>query len=587
MFPAFTVGLVIFLGFSAAALKAQKPLEIDETLFLDFSIPSTHSAAEDLQPSQVEISLGKKNRELTCLIKVDPSSFALSNPNSWIVINQIRGEQALVFLLDLNSLDPVSLENAKSIIKSLVSSLDDGSRRFMLVSLGSQLRFLQSFTSDSAKFLAGLDSVASNQPRLDYKTLISELANIFTIQYRQDKDQALEEAIREGNIFLNEIRNRTEASVEGLGMFADWFETLSGPKNVLLFSAGYPVNPAPVVQDILRTYNEAAGPGISPSQRSARVGGGDDNVSPGDTASSLGQPDSMSQGTMSSSLLSAKMGSDRETVSSEDLRNLVVRLNRRQITIHAFDSRDVRADSLTASGITELPSQLVGRHNSSHITAGKEFLREITSPTGGSLIASEGDIIQMAAHNRGLTTYLAGIKIDKKRKLEEAQLDAGISIKGTGDDLAPVSHRATPFSLDEVSSDENLAGVFNFPEYHHDFSASFDYSVDGDEITGSVSVSPRELGFVIDNNSYLCMLEVFGLLTDSQGNPVTGNKKYTFAKQFPLRMDAGQYKSFLARDSVSASASATGITPGNYVLTMVARQPRTGLLAASKIPVSF
>ena len=83
------------------------------------------------------------------------------------------------------------------------------------------------------------------------------------------------------------------------------------------------------------------------------------------------------------------------------------------------------------------------------------------------------------------------------------------------------------------------------------------------------------------------MLEILGLLTDSEGNPVTGNKKYTFAKQFPLRMNAEQYRGLLGRESVTATASAKGINPGEYLLTIVVRQPRTGLLSAAKMNVAF
>ena len=164
-----------------------------------------------------------------------------------------------------------------------------------------------------------------------------------------------------------------------------------------------------------------------------------------------------------------------------------------------------------------------------------------------------------------------------------------MEIKGnagaTAEDLA-LKYRTTPFNIYPPGSDETLMGIFNFPGYYHDFSPAYDYKINRDEIIGNVAVSPRELGFVKDNNSFFCMLEIFGLLTDSEGKPVTGDKKYTFAKQFPLRMNAEQYKGFLTRDTVSASASAKGIKAGDYLLTMVVRQPRTGLLSASRMNVT-
>ena len=58
------------------------------------------------------------------------------------------------------------------------------------------------------------------------------------------------------------------------------------------------------------------------------------------------------------------------------------------------------------------------------------------------------------------------------------------------------------------------------------------------------------------------MLEIFGLLADSSGTPLTGDKKYTFAKQFPIRRNEAQLQSLMKMKSVSANASAEGIKPG-------------------------
>ena len=373
-------------------------------------------------------------------------------------------------------------------------------------------------------------------------------------------------------------------------MFADWFKGLSGPKHVLLFSGGYPLKPGPVVQDILRTYNQSKGAVGAPSGR-GRTGskaGVGDNITPGDTADGMGvaSSDNASQEILSSALLSAKTGSDTETVSSKNLDKLISRLNSNQLILYAFDSRDVRADSLSASSVAGLPNQLVGRHNSSHITAGREFLEFITVPTRGILIADSGEIAP-TLNKKSDITYLVGVKADRKKKSEEEKLKASVEIMGPSGKTDLLTARTTPFPLNSVTSDEALVSVLNFPGYYHDFSAAFDYVINQDEITGNAAVSPRELGFRKENNNYICMLEIFGLLTDSEGKPLTGNKKYTFAKQFPLRMNAEQYKDLLARKTVSVSASAKGINPGEYLLTMVVRQPNTGLLSASRMNVKI
>lgn len=583
---------LVTLKAATGDIQAQKSINPEEVLFIDFSVSGDDHSASALKPEQIKLSTGGKIREISYLSRIDPSSFSVSDPNSWIVVNQLRGSQSLIILLDLNSLDNAAMETARATVKSLLASIPDNSgKRFMLASLGTRLSFLKSFTPDKAEIIDSLDNIQAASKRLDYKSLIESIATIFTVQYRQDKDQALEESIREGNIFLVELRNRAEASVEGLGMFADWFKGLSGPKHVLFFSGGYPMRPGPVVQDILRTYNQSKGSVEAPSGRGrGGMGGGGDNISPGDTADSKGgaSSDNPSADLLSPALLSAKLGSDNESVSSKDLEELIGKLNSNQLILYAFDSRDSRSDGLATSSVSGLPSQLVGRHNSSHITAGREFLKFITEPTRGSLISDPGEI-EPAMTNGGDITYLAGIKADRKNRAGIEKSKVKIEINDTsgsyGEGLL-LNIRSSPFPLNAVTSDEALAAVFNFPGYHHDFSTAFDYVMNKDEITGNIAVSPRELGFVKDKNSYICMLEVFGLLTDSEGKPVTQNKQYTFAKQFPLRMNADQYKDFLTRKTISASASAKGIKPGEYLLTMVVRQPRTGLLSASKMNVT-
>ncbi len=582
--------LLLVLNTMTAGLLAQKAVNPEELLFIDFSVSADSPAGMDLQPDQLKISMGNKPGEISYLSRIDPSSFKVSDPNSWMVINQLRGNQALIILLDLNSLDAPALETVRTTVKSLLQSMpEDSSQRFLLASLGTRLTFHQFFTSDKSEILASLDKISSTEKRLDYRSLIESIATIFNVQYRQDLDQAIEESIREGNLFLIEMRNRAEASVEGLGMFADWFKGLSGPKHVLFFSGGYPLKPGPVVQDILRTYNQSKGAVGAPSGRGKPgMGGGANNITPGDTADGMGiaSSDNASQELLSSALLSAKIGSDIETVSSKNLDKLISRLNSNQLILYAFDSRDVRSDSLSSSSVAGLPTQLVGRHNSSHITAGREFLEFITVPTRGMLIGDSGKIAA-TLNNRSDVTYLAGIKADRKKKSDEDKLKVSVKVMEPSEKTGLLTARTTPFTLNSVASDAALASVFNFPGYYHDFSTSFDYVVNQDEITGNAAISPRELGFKKENNNFVCMLEIFGLLTDSEGKPLTGNKKYTFAKQFPLRMSAEQYKGLLARKTVTVSASAKGINPGEYLLTMVVRQPNTGLLSASKMNVKI
>ena len=142
---------LISLNFSTWDLRAQKAINPEELLFVDFSV-----------------SLGNKSREISYLSRIDPSSFKVSDPNSWLVINQLRGSQALVILLDLNSLDAASLENVRTTVKSLLRSMPENTgQRFMLASLSSRLTFHQFFTAEKSEIITSLDSISAPSKRLD------------------------------------------------------------------------------------------------------------------------------------------------------------------------------------------------------------------------------------------------------------------------------------------------------------------------------------------------------------------------------------------------------------------------------------
>lgn len=535
--------------------QEQKPVDPDNMLFLDFSVSGNGKPGNDLLPGQVKLLVDGVSRDIAYFSRISPAAVIPDDPNSWIVANQLRGQHALVMVLDLNNLDNAALNSTRLNIKSMLENLPENhNEKLMLVTLGNQVTMVQPFTSDGTKILEALDAVKSTTSRLDYKSLIESISEIFTIQYDQNPGQAMDEGIREANQFMIQISNRTQSAISGLEMFTEWFTSLSGPKNVLLFSGGYPRIPAPVVNDIIRAFNQT------------------------DAARDIYPP----------SLLSAKIGSGGEALSSAAIDSLISKFNRNQLILSAFDSRDVKSDGLAASNIRWMPRRLVASHNSSHITAGREFLRGVSEPTGGNLISDPINLLEEAnGSNRAL--YIIGVEGASGEEPGDKGLDIEIIINdpsGSSSNLE-VQSRSGFYTLLSGSSDEVLTGAFQFPFYFRDFSVNFKVGTDEEQITVQAEIPPDALQFTRDRDDYFCMLEVFGLLADSNGTPLTGEKKYTFAKQFPIRRNEGQLQSLLKMKSVSANASADGIKPGEYTLIVVVRQPRTGLLSASKMNIKM
>ncbi len=556
--PCLILAIILFTLQITPAMggTVQKAIDPDNMLFMDFSVSDNDKTIIGLQPGQVKLMVNGVKRDIGYFSRIAADNLRADDPNSWIVANQLRGQHTLVLVLDLNSLDNAALNSTRLSIKSMLNDLpDDNREKLMLVTLGSQISFVQTFTSDKTKIFDALDTIKSTSNRLDYKSLIESISEIFTIQYDQNPGQAMDEAIREANQFQIQIRNRTQAAVAGLEMLTDWFTGLSGPKNVLLFSGGYPRIPTPVVTDILRAYNQS----------------------------------NASRDIMPPSLFSAKMGSGGETLTAERMNSLISKFNRNQLTLSTFDSRDVKSDGLAASQIRWMPSRLVASHNSSHITAGHEFLRGISEPTGGILISNPDNLLDEASGSSRVF-YIVGITGEAGEEPGEKNLDIAIEINdptGLPNPSLKVNRREKFFTLVSGSSDEVLTGAFQFPYYYRDFSVNFDVGINGDQVTVQASIPPDSLRLIKEREDYFCILEVFGLLTDSNGKPLTGDKKYTFAKQFPIRRNETQLQSLLKMKSVSASASAQGIKPGEYTLTVIVRQPRTGLMSASKMNITI
>lgn len=549
--------LFVFLAVPLTGIPAlgQEP-DADSTYFLDLRVAGDSGTPPELSQEDIKVSVDGQPREIQYFSMISPSLLETASPDSWIIANQMRGIHTMIIALDLNNLDYAALNSTKISLRSILDSLPENhNQKMMLVTLGMDMKVIQTFTSDVNKIYESLETVQSGFEKSDYKTLIESISEVFTINYDQSPEQAMNEAIREANRFLADVSSRMKSSVAGLDMLAEVMADLAGPKNLLFISGGYPMVPEPVVQDIIRAYNE------------------------NDAARQI----------LPASLLSAKLGLGGETISPGTMQSLLEKLNRNQITVFAFDSRDANADGLASSGIRWLPQRLVARHNSSHITAGREFMRMLAGPTKGEVFSSPEGILEHIRTDRQ-SHYLLGIEGEAGEAPAEVDVMVNVEASGGNNEGTPsvqVYSREGFFRLTRGSSEEALKGAFNFPYYYRDFSVSFNLGTAGDQVTLQAVIPTGSLSFVEERESHFCILEVYGIITDSSGKAVTNDKKYTFARQYPIRMNDSQMQNLLSRDSVTANASADGIPPGEYALTVVVRQPRTGLISASRMQIKL
>ena len=192
-----------------------------------------------------------------------------------------------------------------------------------------------------------------------------------------------------------------------------------------------------------------------------------------------------------------------EALASATINSLTSKFNRNQLILYTFDSRDVKSDGLAASNIRWLPQRLVASHNSSHITAGREFLRGVSEPTGGNLISDHVNIMEeVRGFNRSF--YIVGVEGAAGEEPGDKGLDIEIVINdpsGLSNNLE-VKSRGGFYTLLAGSSDEVLTGAFQFPFYFRDFSVNFKVGTNEEQITVQAEIPPEALQFIKDRNDY-------------------------------------------------------------------------------------
>lgn len=524
-------------------------------------------AVADLKRDEIRLRENGRDREIAFFQFIDVRP-RVARPSGWEGQaeapetpqpgNGPGGRIPTIVVVDLNSMDLSGLRHSAESVHIFLRSLLASREPVMLVALGDGMTVLQPFTTRYGEVLYALSDIKRTSGLLTYGGLIEQLATNYRALGCQECDP-LGQSIHDCRDFLREMRNRNDAAVKALGELADYVGDLPGRKHVILFSSGYPIKAFNAVLELIDAF------AILHPPSAARL---------------------LGAGFSLRSLLSAKLGAVGQWDSLDPLAQALNRLNAGQATVYAIDSRGLVAKSLATSsqissstapsGAINRVMQLAARYNRDDISAPQEFLKTTAEQTGGRVFINRNDLEQgvRQAFEDGRAYYLIGFVPVEEGGRKRVKIDVDVSRKGV-----EIRHRRSYFAAADPDGDSVLTSAFKFPGAYFDFPIQLRLGRGATGLEIEADVPTGALRFGGEEGKRKLTLELYGALLDESGKWVDG--KFSFARRFPLELDADAYAKLMERENVTAPAEAE-VTPGEYELIVVVRQLPSGLVSAER-----
>ncbi len=453
---------------------------------------------------------------------------------------EIRGPSPIIFVFDLDSMEPSSLAPARESLKSFLQQPHQNRRLYMLFAIQGGLSLRCRLTDDPQEVLDAAELLTINRTPDTFIGLIEQLAKTFrTLAPARLYLQAMQDSVSEAKIFVNNAINHLTTFTEAATGLAHQLEPLPGRKSVVLYSSGYPVTPSSTAFQILLQFNHSAGP----------------------------------EDIMPMHILTARFGQLTDETGTDRLRAALRELNGSQTSVYAVNTARLTGEGLANSPESQyIPRSLQGQYNSEDRSSRKSFLERVSDSTDGlssELTAFEKLEKRLLEDNSAY--YVLGFRPSWKFKegsfkKYEVKVDRpGISVKA----------RSGYLLRKEDTARDTIESAFEFPEVFRDFPTAGTASVTGNQVSVQLSIPTQALLFGTENGKWVCRIRVLGVLVDSSGTWQTGGNKYSMAREFNLSLDKARLETLLKTANVTAPLTAQA-PPGRYELILVTRQWPSG-----------
>jgi len=500
----------------------------------------------DLRKEDIEIWEDGKSREISFFELAD---FSDSNRFRTDKISQqaatdssrdLRRPNPFILVIDLNNFEGGDLHFAQESIQTFFSQhKPNESDLFMLFAIQDQLVLLNDLTNDPEEILKTVNSLRGSATSLNYKSLVEKIGNTFRILVPAGfSEQAMEQSITDAKLFRMDVRDRVSSTTNALRDLAEYLEPIPGRKNVLFASRGYPTNSGSIVYEIISAFN---------------------------------------RGIYAPTLMSAKLGPSSDDQTMSDLRKCSRALNGSQIAVYCLDVKGVDPTGLANSpDATYIPQTLKNRFNTEDQISSQTFFDRVSETTTG-LVFKRSNFQEGFSRviEEGTRYYLTGFQ-SKKKKKEGQYTNLEVTIKRPGTQI----RFREGFVHREIDDLEDLVirTAFQFPRFYQEFPLQTDVkSVSGRDVTVTFNLPTSAIQFEKRGDKSSCIISVYGILVDKDGNLTTKGNKYTFAKEFPLNLDRVTVKNLR---TVGAPIQFDA-DPGDYQLVVVVRQLPSGIFGTS------
>ena len=445
-------------------------------------------------------------------------------------------EMRLGIVVDLGSMPPEAFPRVRTAILDLLRDGLPAGVPVMIASVTPDATIHQPFTTDRVKLVAAVEALPLSLA--DQATFVDVVSAIDVRCAAAQPMRAAEAAVAVGKQVIREANRRVAAASRALSMVARSLAPHRGRKHIVLYSAGYALNPVAQAIDAI-----AAGVG-------ACTGG-----------------DTMALRRYASSELS-DLSSD---AAADGLRSAVDRANRSQASFYTIDPRGLM------TGIVQ--PQQGGRTRSGgggplfrfatlDDRLSQDFLRTLAADTGGRSFFNSNDIgagLRRAWEDAD-SYYLVAYAPESSRKRGRFRR-ISLKIDRPGLDLR---YRQGYFEVnDKDLADSDIETALRVPGAFVRDGFGVATNIDGETLRITVRLPPSVIRFTLAQGEYRADFSVHGELRNERGALVGG--KPLEGRDVALRLTPERMQAMRSAGNVGVRLEVPVPQPGVYQLAMVAR----------------
>ena len=461
-----------------------------------------------------------------------------------------RKDDVLVaIVLDLGSMPSDAMPRVREAVLQLVRDEVPADTAVMLATIWPSIEIRQTFTRDRGSLVAAVERIpVSLGGHLSFVDMLAKLDQTCDTTAPTDPALALtHSAISFGKAVITETHQRLTAASNSLAALARSLGGVPGRKHIVLYSAGYMLNPA---NDVVEALSTGIGACLGAEAQTFRR--------------RIGQELGITQ-SMDSTLV---------------IQTAIDRANRGQVSFYAVDPRglvptNVQAQHRTSARMAR--SGMLQKMAARDETLTQEYLHSLAMNTGGRAYLNSNDIGQ--GLRRALLDaneyYLIGYSPDGPRRKGQFRT---IQVKVNRPVLDLRYRQGYYDAADQDVARSDIESAFREPAAFQRDGFDVETSVGGGKMKVTAFIPPASITFTPTGEVFKAEFSLHATLRDDKGKLIGG--KPLLGRDVTLRLDGDKLGSLLTSDNIEVPTEVSSPPAGKYQLTFVARDS-AGWIATS------